>query len=146
MQIIIVRDKNLCPQFFLSRNVHSFIRYCLSIFIRRCMSRSNMSFRMGNSIVPSEYFIHFSFRYYKIIDLTPIPSRQIPAPRRNNTGRGKKLQAQRKGEKPEGGSMTGHASPARTALSSAAEVGPQNSPGVIWAPFRRICGNASACP
>ncbi len=32
-----------------------------------------MSFRMGNSIVPSEYFIHFSFRYYKIIDLTPIP-------------------------------------------------------------------------
>ena len=32
-----------------------------------------MSFRMGNSIVLSEYFIHFSFRYYKIIDLTPIP-------------------------------------------------------------------------
>ena len=32
-----------------------------------------MSFRLGNSIVPSEYFIHFSFRYYKIIDLTPIP-------------------------------------------------------------------------
>ena len=27
---------------------------------------------MGNSIVPSEYFIHFSFRYYKIIELTPI--------------------------------------------------------------------------
>ncbi len=36
--------------------------------------------------------------------------------------------------------MIGDASPARAALSYPAAVNPQDSPGVIWAPFRRTCG------